>query len=261
MRRAFELVLASTFLSLICVDTAIARDCPEGHYKNKLGFPRCLPNSSTVANQVEKAANPLPDILKTVNGAISGDVNQLSQGIGGLVIKGSCMGCDVLAQNILNKKDKAFVERVVGRGFLLYINGVDPVIILADAATSVAKEYSLPKPAENPLAPKPSAKRGVKNYEASKAVCVVVAEDGKKVTVGWSESPQLTGGKPNQTSTYPNVDIKPGDVVTVSTSDDCADLPSGQKAIKSAKFVYSYSSVLPSADSETVMKYFFVGTL
>jgi hypothetical protein len=55
----------------------------------------------------------------------------------------------VAAQTILNSHDKAFAEEIVGRGFLLFVSGADPSLIMADAATSVAKEYLLKKPPPN----------------------------------------------------------------------------------------------------------------
>jgi len=119
-----------------------------------------------------------------------GNVDQLSQGVGGLIIKGQCPACDVLAQDLLSKPDKAFIETVVGRGWLLWVSGVDPVIIIADAATSTAKKYIIKPPHNNPLQAAPPQSRGTKTYEASPATCGVESEQSKAV-FGWVEAPVL----------------------------------------------------------------------
>jgi hypothetical protein len=107
--------LMMTFMLLLSSVRAMA--CPDGQYEAcAFGACACVPNGGTVVT----AINPLPDILTTAGGVIHGNIHEISQGVGALVIKGNCAGCAVAAHTVLSSNDKAFVERMVGRGWLVF---------------------------------------------------------------------------------------------------------------------------------------------
>lgn len=239
-----------------------ALSCPKDHYeKCVFGACMCIPNLGAVGDQLGKAVNPLPDMLNIAGAAVQGDVNQLSQSVGGLVIKSSCPSCEIFAQNVMDKKDKVFIEKVVGRGWLLFVSGVDPVIIIADAATSVAQRYAIKKSEiQNPLQPVqiPPQSRNYKIYH-TEATCAVISEQ-EKVVSGWVNPPILTERSTGLTFTFPNLDLMKGDTIIINSANDCPDIPPGQTKIANATpITFEYSDLITG--TPTTMKYFIVGAL
>lgn len=236
--------------------------CPEGQYEQCVfGACVCLPTSGTVIKQVGQTLNPTPNILETVQGAVNGNIQELSKGIGGLLIKSNCPSCDVLGQNIMDEQSKKTVEEVVGRGFLLFVGGQgdNPVLIVADPATSSVRKLLLKPPEQHlPLskAPSPSAakvKRGRKTYSVNEALCAVSQKS--TLTAGWLDPPVLT--ESGTAHTYPTVDLLPGDILVGSSSAECTKVPKGQSIEKQFKIVYDFPSTQPG--TPTSMKYFLIG--
>lgn len=250
LQRLFSLVVGLAFIPFP------AAACPDGQYEVCTGLCYCVPNSAILTRVVENTVNPLPDTLNILGAVVQGDVDKLSQSVGGLVIKSSCPSCDVFGQIVMDKKDKTFVEKVVGRGWLLYVGGTDPALVIADAATSIAKKYAIQAPPSNPLQPTLQSARESKTYIADGALCAVVS-DKNIVTAAWVNPPVMRDRKTEQNTTFPNVDLVKGDILVVSSSDECPDVPKDQRKVKNIKLTYSYSNTYPG--STTIMKYFFVG--
>jgi hypothetical protein len=197
--------------------------------------------------------NQLPDIVKVGDAVIHFDAAKLTQAAGSLIVKSTCPGCEAFATLVMDKKDKAFVEQLVGRGWILYVTGGNPVFIAALADKSEVTETPLNQNSA-PLSI-PEKKRGVKTYSASPAICAVASR--KSVTAGWVDAPVLTNSKTGERSTYPNVDLIKGDIVVVTSTNDCAAGPKPQRLVSTARFNYSFSSTVPG--SPTNMKYFLTG--
>lgn len=250
-RRAI-VALGSILLCGVTIDAAQA--CPEGQYEAcVLGACVCLPNGG----EVTRAVNPLPDTLNVLGGIIKGDVNAISQGVGALVIKASCPGCAVAAQTIMDKKDKAFVETLVGRGWLVYLTTGSPTLVLADAGANAAKAYQLTHPAPNPLAPPAPAARPTKTFKAEGALCGVKS-DGPSSTAGWVKAPVVIDDT-GSSATYPSIDVREGDILIVRAENkECPPVPPGQRSLNDFKMKFSYWSSITSP-SETAMKYFAIG--
>lgn len=69
MRYIYAMLIA--LVGMIFVSSANA--CPDGYYEACFGGCVCLPNSGEVVEPITPT-NPLPDILDTINGAVSGDM-------------------------------------------------------------------------------------------------------------------------------------------------------------------------------------------
>ncbi|WP_141727496.1 hypothetical protein [Burkholderia seminalis] len=236
--------------------TAVA--CPDGQYESCV-FTTCwcMPSGGTVI----KAVDPLPDILNIAGNVVRGNINQISQSVGSLVIKASCPGCSVAAHTLMEANDRAFAEAVVGRGWLVFLSTGSPSIVLADAATSVAKEYKLTHPQPNPMTVAPSPERGVKHYTVRNALCSVQSTDDM-VAAGWVDPPSFSD--PNgKVSIFPGVDLVEGDLLDVQAKNDTKDCPAppnGQTRPSSFKMKYSYSAVAPGTQATTI-KYVLTGSI
>jgi len=224
----------------------------------------CLPNGKTFNDEFGKTRNPLPDTLKTAAGVRKGDSKLLSEGVGGLIIKGTCQGCVVLAQTLMSKPNKELVEQVVGRGWLLFETGIDPVLITADAAHSIAAKWDLSKPDVTPMSPSP-APREPKTFRAKGALCIVQSEQ-KQGIAGFVKAPRLVDDRTKRAFIFRKraveADLVPGDTLIISASGDakqCAAVPEGQTRLKQAQIRFEYPSF--SVGSPTTMKYFLVGTV
>jgi len=251
MKQAVSLIL---FLIVLLLPTLEAKACPEGQYEACVFRAcACVPNGGTVT----RGLNPLPDTLNILGGVVHGDIHAISQGVGGLVIKSSCTGCAVAAQTVLSSNDKAFVEMVVGRGWLVFLGTGSPSLVLADAATSVVKSYELTHPPANPLQPAPPANRGTKDFRVSGALCMVRVDADNSLAAGFVDAPVFQNE--GKTFTWPAVDLQPGDILTVDAAGkECPKVPSGQTLLSNAKMKYSYETNQPTTTT-TAMKYFLVG--
>lgn len=253
------MLLRLVLLLVLLLASVTASACPEGYYESCFIKCWCTPNSGKVSEGGGAALNPLPDTLNTAAGIVQGDVGKISQGVGGLVIKSSCKECAALGQMLLDKPDKEFVERVVGRGWLLYVAGVDPTYIIADAATSVVTQYVLHDDPPPIPVPPPPANRGKKTYSTSVAQCIVGGDNGA-IVVGWPDAPQMRDQKSGVTSIYPNVDLIKDDVITVASDDSCPNVPQGQVKYKFVRISFTRAQTVASGVPAN-MHYFFHGQL
>jgi hypothetical protein len=229
--------------------------CPDGQYE-ACAFGAacvCLPDGDPVV----RAVNPLPDTLNVLGGVVKGDVHQISQGVGALVNKASCLGCAVAGQIVLKANDKAFVETVVGRGWLVFVATGSPTLVLADASTNVTKAYSLTHPPPNPLMPLPPANRAVRTYIVPGALCAG-RSDAVTAAAGWVDAPVFTDENGFK-HTFPGIDLAKGDIVEITAENqECPAPPPGQLALKRLTLKYDYPSISP-APNQGAMKYFMVG--
>ena len=264
-RRAAANVVKS--LPLIAALTLVsgAEACPEGQYESCLGEKPgrqcvCLPNGKTFSDQFGKR-NPLPDTLKTAAGVRKGDTKLLSEGVGALIIEGTCQGCPVLAQNLISKPNKELVEQIVGRGWLLFETVIDPILITADAAHGIVAKWDLSKP---DVSPSPAV-REPKTFRAKGALCIVQSEK-KQGIAGFVKAPRLVDDQTKRAFIFRRraveANLVPGDTLIITASGDakqCAAVPGGQTQLKQAKIRFEYSSF--SIGSPTTMKDFLVGTV
>jgi hypothetical protein len=199
-----------------------ASACPDGQY-NQCGGPSwarlcgCLPNSRTVG----QAVNPLPDVLTTVNGAVHGNINEISKGLGGYMLKNTDPAVAIVALTVLDQNTKEFAQQVIGRGFILYVSGVDPELIVVDAVGNIIDHFNMPNPPANPIAaaiatPEP---RESQSFRASKAICLVSNKDGSLVG-GWIAMPSLTNVQSGETKDLLTSDIRPNDLIEID-ADPC----------------------------------------
>jgi hypothetical protein len=160
----------------------------------------------------------------------------------------------------MKKNDKAFVESVVGRGWLMYMGGVDPVLILADAATSTATYIDLAQKQQSkaPIPVEAPPPRGQIAWSATAAECIV-GGDNNAIVIGFVTPPSLTNLATNESFTFPAVDLRPGDTVVTTSNDSCPDVPAGQTKYKKARILYASSAT--ATGPVTVMHDFLVGTL
>lgn len=238
---AFILVLFASY----------AFSCPDGYYDQ---WGVCLPNSGTVAKAVPPAMNPLPDTLNVLGAAVKGDIKGLEKAIGGVILKGTCPGCDVLLTLSSDAEGKAFIQSAVGRGWLLFMATGDPVLVVVDAAATTANRVELK---QTPAAGAPVVKpRGNKVFQAGPAQCIVKHSDGS-VVVGWAKPPVFKDAESGEVYVYPEVDLLEADKVAVASTDDCPNVPPGQEKLKIVTVRYKYSTVSPGTG--TVMKFFVVG--
>jgi hypothetical protein len=223
--------------------------CQRGYYSDDLGI--CWPGGSTVV----EAVNPLPDILIVLGSAVKGDVNGLTRAIGGLVIKSSCPGCEVL----LSGNDKALVETIVGRGWLIFLETGNPYLVIVDAANTAANgvdlgEEEIPQTFSAP----PTQVRQPVSYEVDGANCMVENIADEKVVVGFVDAPTFKSAG-NENKVFPNVTVLPVDTVKVKSKNDCAQVPQGQRLVFEATI--NVSSTRSSMIEGPVMKYFLVGKM
>jgi len=264
-RRAAAKAMKS--LPLIAALTLVsgAEACPEGQYESCLGERPgrqcvCLPNGKTFDDHFGKL-NPLPDTLKTAAGVRKGDAKLLSERVGALIIEGTCQGCPLLAQNLMSKPNTALVEQIVGRGWLLFETGIDPILITADAARSLAAKWDLSKP---DVSPSP-ALRQPKTFRAKGALCIVQSEQ-KQGIAGFVKAPRLVDDQTKRAFIFRKraveANLVPGDTLIITASGDakqCAAVPEGQTLLKQAKIRFEYYSF--SMSSPTTMNNFLVGTV
>ncbi|MPV69494.1 hypothetical protein [Burkholderia sp. BE17] len=255
---ALRIIALSLIIGLTASIPRTAMACPDGQYESCV-FTACwcMPTGDTVVHAVD----PLPDILSLAGGVVHGNIHEISQSVGALVIKSSCPGCSVTAHTVMNANDRAFAEAVVGRGWLVFFSTGSPSIVLADAATSIATEYKLTHPKPNPMSVAPSPERGVKHYTTQNALCSVLSTDGT-VAAGWVDAPSFSD--PNgRVSVFPGVDLVDGDFLDIQAANspkDCPAPPAGQTRPSHFKMKYSYSSVSPGTQT-TAMKYVLVGSI
>ncbi|MDZ4020647.1 hypothetical protein PssiTeo3_40420 [Pseudomonas sichuanensis] len=230
-------------MSLALLSTNVF-SCQDGYY-SKFGI--CLPNSGTVIERT----NPVPDALNILGATVSGDVNALTQAIGGAVVKGSCPACAVL----LEGKDKVFVEQVVGRGWLVFIATGDPALVVADAATNIANRILLGQEEPPVFSASPAKIREPIAYTTSEANCLVRHTATGKVTAGWADAPVLRAD--GLEKVYPNVNMLPVDTVKITSKNDCPPVPEGQERLSEIVINVNQSQAIPAEG--TIMKYFFMG--
>lgn len=220
--------------------------CQDGYYRDDFGF--CLPGGSTIVHTLD----PTPDLLRIGDALVKGNVQALTDAIGSAVVKGSCPACAVM----LSGKDKAFVERVVGRGWLIYMTTGDPVLVLADAATSIAKGIELGKEEPEVFSAPPTKIRDPIAYSSSEATCIVRHIETGKITVGWVDAPVLRAANGIE-KVYPNVGILPVDTLKVTSNNDCPNVPEGQEKLTEIVITMNRTQAVPGEGG--VMKYFFMG--
>jgi hypothetical protein len=225
--------------------------CPDGQYNACVfGACACVPNGRTVVT----AVNPIPDVLNIASGVVHGNIHAVSQGIGGILVKATCEGCAIAAQTVLSSNDKATVEEVIGRGWLVYLTTGSPSLVIADAATSVVKEYDLNHPGPNILAPQPPAARQSQHYKVDGALCAVKSE-GRDVAAGWVSAPIFVNDA-GQSFTFPGVDLVEGDSLDIQANNTgCKAPPQGQSLLDHVHMIFEYPQVPPTV-SPTAMKYF-----
>lgn len=246
--------------------------CPDGQYEQcaqacafggcvKAGCI-CVPNSGTVFKSATKAAgaaaNPLPDLLNVAGAVVHGNVNELSNAIGGAIVN-SCIACGTVANIYVSPEDRPFIEEIIGRGFIIFVTTEDPYLVVADAATSVAMRVALkqpPPPIPLPI-PTPDPAAQPITWETSAADCIFSNKDA--YVAGWIAPPVLTNKKTNEKFTFPNVGIGEKDTVTVtSTNAGCPQPKQGlvpnQKYVTKAEFSGINSATHAGKPSE--MHYF-----
>jgi hypothetical protein len=230
---------------LIWVEPALA--CPDGQVNQCIGPAcACVPDvNRSDLGKLGNQLNPLPDVITILGAATKANVQQLNQAVGSLIAKSTCIGCVELGNNLLSKPDVAFLETVVGRGFIVYVATDDPIMVLADAAASAAAEYRLTHNRGAPTFPKPvpPAKRDKKKYEAQNALCA--AGTVAMVTLAAVDQFVLVDSATGTRYTMPQVDLLPGDIVTFKNvpnlSPDCGapdKQPKGQSLVSSGQIMF-----------------------
>lgn len=225
-----------------------AEACPDGQYNACfLGACACVPNGNTVVNSL----NPVPDVLHIAGGVVNGNFSSLTQSVGSLVTAAGCPTCKVaLDTTVANGGDKAFIETVVGRGWLIFSTTGDPILVVADASTSVAREWKQThQAANNPFQP-PAPSRKQKKYTMSSALCMTKYASTGSVMVGWVSAPVFTDDDSGNKFQMPLIDLIPGDQITASATNDPKDcLPqppsSGSQYITNAIFKFSNYQEIP----------------
>lgn len=230
--------------------TNFALACPDCETRQCIG-PVC----ACVRDITKCTPDPVKDVINTVLGAVNGNIQILSQGVGGLVIKGSCFGCAIFAQQ-LNQGDRQFLETVIGRGFLVFLatNG-SPTLVLVDAANSAPQEYALTHEPPTVALPQPPA-RPYRTF-STKASCALLADDKAQLVLAFIDPPTLQDSATNELFTFPSVDMRPNDVIVFTSGADCPKPPDGQQLLTSGKLSYANATVVPNGP--TYLKYFMLG--
>lgn len=259
MKLSFVLALA------LMTASNIAGACPDGQYNLCVGpsVPNlgihpvcgCVPNSGTATNAVVTAVNPVPDTLNLLGAIVHGNVSQAYSSLGALVTAAACVPCSAALNIYATPQDKATIEGLIGRGWLVFVSD-QPELLLVDAGGTTSSAVPLsPSPAA-PIAA-PAAPRGKKTYLVSGASCAIVHEKSSIAVAGWVAPPNLTDAATQTTAQFPSVDLRPGDVIKVASNDECKVTPSGDRHVKAVNITYQYPTVVPGAP--TTMKYFLTG--
>jgi hypothetical protein len=220
----------------------VAVACPPHQSRGALGW--CYPEIGGVVGQTTEA-------LK------HGDINTFAKGIGDIALTFGCPPCAIVGQVALSKQDRALISTVAGRGLILYSVGVPPVFIVADAANTVSAARLAPPP-QPVIAPQsPAPQRGHKTYKViTQAACLVAGDDGR-ISAGWVSAPTLVDVSNGIPSTFPDVDLVEGDIISV-TAEPCTESDvKGNAAATSGTFTYSYANTIPGP--ATRMKFFLSG--
>ncbi|HEX8590697.1 hypothetical protein [Pseudomonas sp.] len=235
--------LCAISVALVSIDVFA---CQPHYYKDDVGI--CWPDGGYVV----EAVNPVPDLLNIGGAIVKGDVNALTQAIGGAIVKTTCPACAIM----LTGNDKVFVEKVVGRGWLVYMTTGSPMIVLADATSNIAKGIDLGTPEPAVFSAPPSQVRAGIAYSASEATCMVRNIANGSITAGWVDPPVLRAANGVE-KVYPNVSVLPVDTLKITSKNDCADVPEGQEKLTEIVIKIGDSRSIPV--EEPVMKYFFTG--
>src|SRR5262249_29221738 len=150
-------------------------------------------------------------------------------------------------QNLMSNPNKELVEQIVGRGWLLFETGIDPILITADAAHSLAAKWDLSKPDVTPMSSS-SARREPKTFRSKGALCIVQSEQ-KQGIAGFVNAPRLVDDQTKRAFIFRKraveANLVPGDTLIITASGDakqCAAVPEGQTQLKQAKIRFEYSS-------------------
>lgn len=233
----YAAVIVLTLLS------SIATACPDGQYNQcLLGACACLPNSGTVAKAAQAAVadsvtQVFPDTLNIAGAVVKGNFQDLSQAIGKTMID-TCQICGTAANITVTPADRPFIEGVVGRGFIEYVTTEDPVLVLADAATSAATRVPLKAPIPVPPVPASPTHRPTV-YKASSAFCLIQSSS-KSVTAGWVNGPRLVSEATKKAYTYPRITLEKNDIIDVTSDNKNCPLKSfpQQQAVTHARIIY-----------------------
>ena len=217
----------------------------------------CIPNGNVVSNAILKAANPVPDTLNLFGSVVHGNIKQAYSSLGALVLKNSCVACAAALHLYASRQDRGTIEELIGRGWLTYVTG-EPVLFVVGARGTNSRAISLSSP-QAPQIPPTAAQRGEKTYRIKGANCAVVMTTKSQVTVGWVNPPTLVSVRTDAATTFPNVDLRAGDIIEVTSRDACKVSPAGVTHVRTVRFSYEYPSVVPGL--QTQMKYFLTGKL
>jgi hypothetical protein len=248
--------------------------CPDGQYMACVGptihspvlninpVCSCLPNSGTAANSLAKAANPLPNTLQLFGAVTQGNINQAYSSLGSLVVNSACVTCGAALSVYASTQDQDVIEQLIGRGWLAYASG-QPMLFIVNAAGTQSTAVPLSPPAAPPIAT-PLSPRATMTFIVTGANCAVVHASGaatikSQVTAGWVDPPTLVAIDTHVAATFPDIDLRDGDVIEVTSNDSCQVVPAGDTHVKTVKIAYKYPTVVPGAT--TAMKYFLTGTV
>jgi len=229
---------------------AAAWSCQAGYYK--AGFV-CLPNSGTVTKVATTPLQVLPDVLNVGGAVVHGDLKGLYEAVGKILIATECQACDELTKDLISKNDKAIIEEMVGEGWLLYVSGGDPILIVADLADTSVTEYVLKPPSAGTPPPALPAARGHKHFVFSNAVCILKSATGV-ITAEWSASPTTVDPADHKPYIWPSVDVLPDDTITVQaktcSSDAVQDVQ--QVSLTQATFTFAWSNEVPGVGQNRI---------
>jgi len=211
----------------------------------------CVPDGGHVA----AAVNPLPDALTIAGAVVQGNISQAYGALGSLAVKSSCPTCAVALNSYASSKDKAVVEEIIGRGLLIFISATEPELMLVDAGGNSSQSVPLTAAPPPPIAAS-AAPRAAKTYIVTGANCAIVHAQ-KAAAAGWIDPPSLVDSTTHAVSLFPNVDLRTGDTLMISSNDACKVVPSGDSHVSSLNMIYDHQSVVTGPAPE--MKYFFVG--
>ncbi len=208
----------------------------------------------TVEHATEQAAGAAKQTFQSaadvIQAARTGNVQNLTQELGKAFLNSpTCLGCGEVARTLLSQQDQDLANEIVGRGILILVSGGSLELVGADAVATVLLKKSgrksppLPEPGPAPA----PVKRSKKQFETY-ATCLAT-KDGKTIAA-YTMAPQFKDLESGRSFTYPSVDIRPGDAISIRAP-ICGfynKLP-GYHAIESAKLVYRADLVQTSEPS------------
>ncbi|MBX4952108.1 MULTISPECIES: hypothetical protein [Rhizobium] len=209
---AFALAILSLTATMFFPEIKMAKACGRCEYKDSFGI--CMPYDKCVIPQIIQST-PVVVGIKVAQALATGDEKKIRESIGSAVINSGCPLCISVAHTVLPNLSDQQINSIAGEGVLVWMATGDPVVVAIDVGTNIANAQTVKGPEQDPGAAQaqPVPGRHPPTYTAT-AECLS-RNDLARYVAGWKGPPEFIDEAGNK-STFPNVDLRPGDTVVVT---------------------------------------------